>query len=150
MEKLKKINIILLLLWIILIFGFSQDSGDVSSVKSDGIANVIINIVSDITGKNLDIDICTFIIRKIAHFTEYMILGLLVINVIKDYKTIDTKVLIISILLCFIYACSDEIHQLFVSERSGRITDILIDTAGSFVGIFIYYKKYKKRKLKNI
>ena len=150
MEKLKKINIILLLLWIILIFGFSQDSGDVSSVKSDGIANVIINIVSDITGKNLDIDICTFIIRKIAHFTEYMILGLLVINVIKDYKTIDTKVLIISIILCFIYACSDEIHQLFVSERSGRITDILIDTAGSFVGIFIYYKKYKKRKLKNI
>lgn len=150
MEKLKKINIILLLLWIILIFGFSQDSGDVSSVKSDGIANVIINIVSDITGKNLDIDICTFIIRKIAHFTEYIILGLLVINVIKDYKTIDTKVLIISIILCFIYACSDEIHQLFVSERSGRITDILIDTAGSFVGIFIYYKKYKKRKLKNI
>ena len=147
---MKKINIILLLLWIILIFGFSQDSGDVSSVKSDGIANVIINIVSDITGKNLDIDICTFIIRKIAHFTEYIILGLLVINVIKDYKTIDTKVLIISIILCFIYACSDEIHQLFVSERSGRITDILIDTAGSFVGIFIYYKKYKKRKLKNI
>ncbi len=141
---MKKINIILLLLWIILIFGFSQDSGDVSSVKSDGIANVIINIVSDITGKNLDIDICTFIIRKIAHFTEYMILGLLVINVIKDYKIIDTKVLIISILLCFIYACSDEIHQLFVAGRSGNVLDVIIDTIGSICGILLLNNFMKK------
>ena len=147
---MKKFNIIVLILWLILIFGFSQDNGNSSSSKSDEVANITINVISDITGKELNMDMCTFIIRKIAHFTEYMIFGLLVINVIKDYKIIDTKVLIISILLCFIYACSDEIHQLFVSERTGRITDVLIDTAGSFVGVFIYYKIYKKRKLKNI
>ena len=34
-----------------------------------------------------------------------------------------------------IYASTDEIHQLFVGGRSGRFTDVLIDTAGGFIGI---------------
>lgn len=146
---MKKFNIILLILWLVTIFIFSQDNGDVSSSKSDGIANVTINIISDITGKKLNMDTCTFIIRKVAHFIEYMILGILIINVFKDYKNIDNKMLIICILLCFIYACSDELHQLFIAERSARFTDVLIDTSGSSFGIFIYNLFYKNKKRLN-
>ena len=46
----------------------------------------------------------------------------------------------LSSLFCFIYACTDEFHQLFVMGRSCEIRDVLIDTLGSFVGILIYYK----------
>lgn len=146
---MKKFNIILLILWLVTIFIFSQDNGDVSSSKSDGIANVTINIISDITGKKLNMDTCTFIIRKVAHFIEYMILGILIINVFRDYKNIDNRILIICILLCFIYACSDELHQLFIAERSARFIDVLIDTSGSFFGIFIYNLFYKNKKRLN-
>lgn len=45
--------------------------------------------------------------------------------------------LLFSILFCFIYACSDEIHQLFLSGRSARILDTFIDSIGGFSGISI-------------
>ena len=44
------------------------------------------------------------------------------------------------LIFCFIYACTDEFHQLFVMGRSCEMRDVLIDTLGSFVGILIYYK----------
>lgn len=146
---MKKFNIILLILWLILIFGFSQDNGDVSSSKSDSLANITINVISDITGKELNMDMCTFIVRKMAHFTEYMILGILIINVFKDYIIIDNKIFILCILLCFIYACSDELHQLFIADRSARFLDVLIDTSGSFFGVYIYNLFYKRKKRLN-
>lgn len=153
---MKIINIILLILWMLLIFFFSQDSGVASSKKSDGIAHSIVNIISNITGKNLEgsalektLDICIFIVRKTAHFLEYFILGLLVIRVLKDYNLLNYKLCIIAIILCFMYATSDEIHQLFVPNRSGRFIDVLIDTSGSILSIFIYYK-IKNKKNKNV
>ncbi len=50
-----------------------------------------------------------------------------------------------SVLFCFFYACSDEIHQLFVSARSGRVLDVFIDTCGACLGngIVLLLKKYK-------
>ena len=52
MLKLKKFNIILLIIWLIVIFVFSQDNGSSSSSKSDGIATLIVNVIGDITGKD--------------------------------------------------------------------------------------------------
>lgn len=52
-------------------------------------------------------------------------------------------ILKLSILICMLYACSDEIHQLFVSGRSGKVLDVCIDTFGSLMGIFIYNKLRK-------
>lgn len=36
-----------------------------------------------------------------------------------------------------IYACTDEIHQLFVPGRSGQFRDVMIDSLGAFIGILI-------------
>ena len=41
------------------------------------------------------------------------------------------------IVFCFLYACSDEIHQLFVPGRSGMFTDVLIDTGGAVTGMLV-------------
>lgn len=40
---------------------------------------------------------------------------------------------------CFLYACSDEIHQLFVPGRSGKFTDVLIDSAGALLAVLVCF-----------
>ena len=129
---MKKLSVILVIIWMIVIFMFSSYNGNISSVQSDGIVSLLARIIH-YTG---DIDILRFIVRKVAHFTEYLILGILVINALK-YNTIK-DMMKLSILICILYASLDEIHQLFVSDRAGNIFDVLIDTLGSLSGIFLY------------
>ena len=76
-------------------------------------------------------------------FTIYLILGLIFISLLKEYNILDKRSVIYTIIFVFIYACSDEIHQLFVSGRSGEILDVLIDTTGGFIGTMIY-KLYRR------
>ena len=59
-----------------------------------------------------------FLVRKSAHFSIYMILGLAT-----------------SCAVCLLYAASDEIHQLFVPGRSGEVRDVMIDFSGAVLGI---------------
>lgn len=122
----------------------SNDNGIQSSGKSDGIAYFIASKINIINTDDL-----IFIIRKMAHITEYLILGILLFNVLKDYNIINTKLVIITIMFCFTYAISDEVHQLFIQSRSGKFSDVLIDTIGSSIGSFIYYLIMKKKSVKN-
>lgn len=138
----KLVKITLLLIWLIIIFCFSSDTGIDSTNKSD---SFIIHSIEFIKGntlttkeKKIYIDRLVIIIRKGAHFTIYFILGILVFSLLKEYRTVDLKTLLITISICFLYACSDEFHQLFVSGRSARIFDIFIDTLGSISSSFIY------------
>ena len=130
----KKISIILVILWMILIFIMSSFSGNDSSNQS----NFIVDIISNIFNIN-NIELLSLIIRKLAHFTEYFILGILVYNMIYNLN----KKKYISIIICILYAISDEIHQLFVVGRSCKIIDILIDNLCSKLGIYFLYLIYK-------
>jgi VanZ family protein len=51
----------------------------------------------------------------------------------------NKKLILISILICFLYALSDEIHQSFVPGRACRILDVVIDTSGSAFFFLVYY-----------
>ena len=44
---------------------------------------------------------------------------------------------IISIVVCFVYACTDEFHQLFVDGRAGLFSDVIIDTIGATISFII-------------
>lgn len=58
--------------------------------------------------------------------------------------------LIMSVLLSFLYACTDEIHQIFVPGRSAQFRDVLIDTLGASFGALITYLIIKLfTKIKN-
>ena len=83
-------------------------------------------------------------IRKIAHVTEFAILNIFFINLIYQLKEkFKLKYLIISIILTFIYACTDEIHQIFVQGRTSSFIDVLIDTTGAITTSLIIYIIYK-------
>lgn len=137
------INIILIILWMGLIFVLSNDTAEESSKKSDGL---IVRCVQDIIKRNLSTKekekVLKYLVkpvRKSAHFFLYFVLGILIINLFKSFELFNYKTILLAILLCFLYACSDEIHQLFIKGRSCEVRDILIDTIGSLSGISVYY-----------
>ena len=132
-----KISLLLVILWMVFIFVMSSFDATSSSNQSNFIVDIITSIINI-----KDTGLLSLIIRKLAHFTEYFILGILVINLITRYD----KKIIIAILLCIIYATSDEIHQIFVPGRSCQITDIMIDSLGSIIGIYLYKLITKKCK----
>jgi VanZ family protein len=68
------------------------------------------------------------VLRKLAHATAFGILALLLLRAVRSPEA--------ALLLTFLYAISDEIHQTFVRGRSGRPLDVLIDTAGAAVALF--------------
>lgn len=76
-------------------------------------------------------------VRKVAHFTEYLILSLLLYNALVVSGVSKNKIFLIALLICFLYSCSDEIHQLFINGRAGKLYDVVIDTTGSLVGLVI-------------
>ncbi|MCQ2964329.1 MAG: VanZ family protein, partial [archaeon] len=102
MEKNTKkiINIVLLILWLAIIFYFSNQPGNLSSSLSDNLTLLIFNNITDFL---------IFIVRKIAHISEYFILAILMYNVFKDYLS-SKKSYLITFILSILYACSDEIH----------------------------------------
>lgn len=153
---MKKVKLVILVLWLIVIFLASNESGVVSSKKSDSVSLFIINIIENIKGEKFTnndvinfIDNSVFYIRKSAHFIEYLILGILVINVLADYN-LDKKIIIYSFIFCLIYAITDEIHQLFIEGRSAKVMDVFIDSSGSITGILLYYLLLFKLKNKKV
>lgn len=137
------INIILIILWMGLIFVLSNDTAEESSKKSDGL---IVRCVQDIIKRDLSTKekekVLKYLVkpvRKSAHFFLYFVLGILIINLFKSFELFNYKTILLAVLLCFLYACSDEIHQLFIKGRSCEVRDILIDTIGSLSGISVYY-----------
>lgn len=139
---MKYIKLLLVIIWMIIIFMFSNQKADDSSKLSDGLILKTVRIIEKINHKKYsDEEILNkFVkpVRKLAHFTIYLILGILVYIFIDDLNL--KNIIIISLMICLIYSISDEIHQLFIEGRTGKITDVLIDTCGSFIGIVIVNK----------
>lgn len=85
------------------------------------------------------------LLRKNAHFFAYLILGILVSKGLKSFGVVGFKNMVISIIICVLYAMSDEFHQLYVSGRGGQLKDVVIDSTGAIVGILGYKLKAKGR-----
>ncbi|MBP1924275.1 VanZ family protein [Sedimentibacter acidaminivorans] len=132
------------ILWMILIFSLSAQPASQSNGLSKDITKIVINTVGKVVPIDIEISTVTnlgaklnHIVRKLGHFIEYLVLGVLVINAFKKCGYKNNKILIYSIIFCVLYASSDEIHQLFVPGRGGQVKDVIIDSFGSIVGITI-------------
>jgi len=124
------------ILWMGFIFFLSHQEAGSSSQLSSGITRMLFNIINSVLPwLDLELDFFHFIVRKGAHFTAYLILGLLLAHAVKPD---DRKSYYSVLLLCVLYAMSDEFHQTFISGRSGELRDVLIDSTGSLTGILLY------------
>ena len=107
-------------------------------------------------GRQYSPDIYFYITRKGAHLIEFFILTILFIRIFKylEVRPLSTsatargrtsktdkknlRVYLVSALFSLAYAFSDEIHQVFVIGREGKLSDIGIDLIGIILAIFIW------------
>lgn len=136
-----------LLLWIGLIFYMSNQPGDVSSKQSGLVLKLFQAIGIDLNNELGEL--ATFIVRKTAHFTEYFILYMLTVNVMKYYFNIN-KAILYAFVFSFFYACTDEIHQYFIPGRAMAFKDVLIDSSGALLSMIITKLNFKMKKKNKI
>lgn len=118
-------------------FYFSNQNGDTSHGLSYDIVLHILKWLSIDPDETITaMDLCDFVVRKIAHFTEYTVLGIglcgLMRVLVKRYWGIT------AIVLGAVLASLDEFHQLFIPGRSAMVSDVVIDTCGVVVGSIIF------------
>ena len=131
----------------LLLTNFSTDNSIESTKKSEGVIIQVSSILGlDFNEKQQQHFIEFFFVpvRKAAHFFIYFVLGITLISFLREFSIPIRRLILLSIVLAFLYACSDEFHQLFVSGRSGQFSDVLLDTFGASVGIGIYYLLFRK------
>ena len=103
-------------------------SGSVLSILQDGLGGV-----------GLPYEWLTeHIVRKCAHFSEYMALGLIGMQAFTPHRGVRSAVAIAltAALLVAIPSC-DETIQLFVDGRSGQVSDVLLDCCGAATGVVL-------------
>jgi VanZ family protein len=87
-----------------------------------------------------------FLVRKLAHFLEYAILGLLAARAFRGSprETVRFHWFAISACLIIIYALLDEYRQSFVPSRTGSIFDSFIDISGGVAALLVV--RWRRRK----
>jgi VanZ family protein len=83
-----------------------------------------------------------FLLRKLAHISEYAILTLLLIQALKEHQMPKRRIFWLTVIVAVLYALSDEYHQSFILKREGAISDVFIDSIGIFLVTWL-----KKRKM---
>ena len=134
-NKGKKIfHIVITIAIMVFIFIQSALTADLSMHES----NVIVQWLSSFL--HVQPETLSFIVRKCAHFLQYLILGIsMFVSVCDLSRWKRWKNAILAFFICAAYAATDELHQMFVQGRSCEVRDILIDSLGALLGILIAF-----------
>lgn len=134
--------LIMLLIAFYVIFNFSAQNGEDSGSLSEKVTRFIVEIVSKI--KTMDISRKVYyiqklhpIVRKLAHFSIYTVVGFSIMGFMCTFDIRNIFKVIISLGVGVTYAISDEVHQYFIPGRGPSIIDVGIDSLGVITGIFI-------------
>lgn len=154
---LRTILVILLVGIFYIIFGFSNQNAEQSgSISRKITVNITKNIKSiqelEETKKEEMLGKIEHIIRKLAHFSLYTVVGILLMGLMSTYNIKKSNRICLSFAIGLLYAVSDEIHQSFIPGRGPAVGDVLIDSCGVIAGIVIVItliKIYKKMLEKN-
>lgn len=132
-----------LVLWMGLIFFAS--TGELSAENtSQLVAPVLRWLFPGISKANLAW--AHFMVRKAAHFTEYGVFALLAARAFahSSRDALRRHWFLISLLLIALYSLSDEFHQSFEPTRTASIYDSMIDCAGGFTALVLYWLLRKR------
>ena len=110
------------LLWLAFIFARSLKSADESTMESAWVLELVRKLIPSVS---------MHFVRKLAHFTEFFILGCLIFTAVRR--------ILPSSAVCLAAAVADELLQSSVPGRSCQISDMLLDFCGSLAGILILF-----------
>lgn len=141
---LKPLSFVPALCVMYMIFSFSAQTAAESGRLSMLVSEKIVILIGKLTSHDMDAaqvglyaDEIHFLVRKMAHFSEYLLLGLTLSLPLYVYRLRGFWLVLTAGLFCAAFAGLDEYHQTFVAGRSPALRDVAIDTAGSIVGIYI-------------
>lgn len=141
------LSILFVIFWMIVIFFFSEAPSEKSNSGSKTIIRNTLNFIyPDKDDKEIERIVIKLNkpVRKCAHATVYFILANSVNSVVCVFKKNRLYLCnLISLIVCFLYACTDEYHQTFVSHRTGQFSDVLIDSFGALIGCLVFDFVYK-------
>lgn len=120
---------------VLFIWGNSMVPGDASSQLSHGVLRAVRDILC---AWGLPADWLTnFIVRKIAHFSEYAVLGVCVAQGIDPGSRATRRRLLLMTALLVLAPSIDETIQLFVTDRAGQVIDVVLDCCGAAFGVAV-------------
>ncbi len=133
--------------WMVTIFLFSAQPAEASSDMSGRVSYSIAENYAKWTNCGWDKETINqvaqqidFPIRKLAHMTEYGILSWITYAFLTAWGIKAGKSgYLFALSITFLYACTDEIHQIFVPGRSGQLVDVIIDTSGALIALGILW-----------
>jgi VanZ family protein len=133
MNKLYRLRFLISLLPIIIavaIFLFSAQPADESTATSneviDAVVRELVKVKPNIDEAKMS-ELLVLPVRKLAHMTEFTALYCSLLLAFYAWQLHGKKLALLSFLITFLYACSDELHQLFIPGRASRFTDVCID-----------------------
>jgi len=93
-----------------------------------------------------------FIVKKSAHVIEYAIFSSMLYRAFRNSGISKRNSGIFAICLAIIYASTDEYHQSFTPGREPRVRDVIFDTIGASLAIYLIWNLLPKAqgKLKNL
>ena len=144
----------LTLIWMGLIFYFSNQNGTKSALLSRDITRNILKIVYpdymqlDKSEQTALLKSVGLVVRKLAHYGEYILLALFLYISISVFTKNQRIRYCLVFVFGMLYACFDEIHQYFVAGRAFMIQDILIDLVGISSALLLIFgiRKLKQKK----
>ena len=141
---------ILAVLCVLFIWGNSMASGEDSGEMSGSVTKWINGVLQKISPSW---ELSHAFIRKAAHFTEVAILGVLLAVNIRTFFPAKMRSVLIAVPCGFFVALVDEMIQLFSDGRTCSFLDVLLDTFGVAVAVFIVFAIFvvleKKKKTEN-
>lgn len=138
---------ILTLCWVALIFSFSLQPADASSQVSSGLLRTLLETFLPGLVERLSVaqlEMLELFVRKCAHFTEFAILGVFSALTVAEFslRRQDWCALFFSVLV----ACIDESIQIFSDGRAAKLADVLLDSVGALVGVWVVLRMKKQRR----
>ena len=126
---------VVLFLWTCFIWVHSLIPGPASSEESLAFLRIIKPVLMAVGFT--DMDLAHLLIRKVAHFSEYAVLGFLTYKAIRPRLRPPLAPALFAMLLWVGVPSVDEFIQLHVPGRAGLPTDVLIDMCGFGCGFAI-------------
>lgn len=126
------ISLVIVLALFVLIFCLSHQNGE-DSTETSGWFTSLLNFI-------FPFELTEAFVRTMAHFSEFACLSFFMNNLFVAHKSKLCPV--IACVLSFIYAITDEIHQIFVPGRACQFQDMMVDLAGIVSGMAVYVVIY--------
>ena len=147
------LSLLLVIAVMVMIFCFSAQTGTQSGAMSGKITTWVLNLgvpgFGDFSPEKQEAirSAVGFAVRKLAHFSEYALLGFsLMLHIAQIGKKIAVRLpWLWSWGIGTLYAASDEFHQGFVAGRGPSVRDVMIDSAGVIAGALLICALLHKR-----